>query len=242
MRRERLRGPALPRRRGRGQRARPRPCAAGSTWSSCATRTPATTRSPRGRRFRALCDEHGALFWLNDRPDLASNAGGGRRARGPGRPAVPRPASWWARQMLIGLSTHSPGQFDAALASDADQLQRGPGLGDAHQGGSARRPGSTTCARRRARRGRALVRDRGHRPGQRASRWWPPARGESSWCERSRRPADPGRGGCCARPAALAAADPGRAASLAAGDAGRRRRVRGCSSHAGGRVACSRPE
>ena len=22
-------------------------------------------------RFRALCDAHGALFWLNDRPDLA---------------------------------------------------------------------------------------------------------------------------------------------------------------------------
>jgi thiamine-phosphate pyrophosphorylase len=28
--------------------------------------------------------------------------------------------------MLIGLSTHSPGQFDAALLSDADQLSVGP--------------------------------------------------------------------------------------------------------------------
>ena len=25
-------------------------------------------------RFRALCDEHDALFWLNDRPDLALEA------------------------------------------------------------------------------------------------------------------------------------------------------------------------
>ena len=28
-----------------------------------------------GRGFRALCDEHGALFWLNDRPDLARRGG-----------------------------------------------------------------------------------------------------------------------------------------------------------------------
>ena len=25
--------------------------------------------------FRRLCDRHGALFWLNDRPDLALRAG-----------------------------------------------------------------------------------------------------------------------------------------------------------------------
>jgi thiamine-phosphate pyrophosphorylase len=77
-------------------------------------------------RFRALCDEHGALFWLNDRPDLAvaADADGvhlgqddmpvaaARERLGPGR--------------LIGLSTHSPEQFDAALRSEADQLSVGP--------------------------------------------------------------------------------------------------------------------
>ena len=36
--------------------------------------------------FRRLCDEHGALFWLNDRPDLAGRVRGRRRARGAGRP------------------------------------------------------------------------------------------------------------------------------------------------------------
>ena len=25
--------------------------------------------------FRRLCDEHGALFWLNDRPDLVAACG-----------------------------------------------------------------------------------------------------------------------------------------------------------------------
>ena len=75
---------------------------------------------------RAACDEHGALLWVNDRPDLALAAGADgvhvgqdddpvadvRRAVGPG--------------LLVGLSTHSPEQLDAALASDADQLSVGP--------------------------------------------------------------------------------------------------------------------
>ena len=78
-------------------------------------------------RFRALCDEHGALFWLNDRPDLALAARRRRRSRRPGRPAARRGlASRWATELLIGLSTHSPEQLDAALGSEADQLSVGP--------------------------------------------------------------------------------------------------------------------
>ena len=77
-------------------------------------------------RFRAACREHDALFWLNDRPDLALGAGAdgvhvGQDDMPPGevREEV-------GEQLLIGLSTHSPEQFDAALGSEADQLSVGP--------------------------------------------------------------------------------------------------------------------
>jgi thiamine-phosphate pyrophosphorylase len=80
--------------------------------------------------FRSAANRHGALFFLNDRPDLveACNADGvhvgqhdlpvdqARRAAGPAA--------------LVGLSTHSPEQFDAALAAAGgarpDQFSVGP--------------------------------------------------------------------------------------------------------------------
>jgi thiamine-phosphate pyrophosphorylase len=77
-------------------------------------------------RFRAVCDEHGALFWLNDRPDLALEA----RADGVhvGQEDVPvaEVREQVGSRLLIGLSTHTPAQFDAALRSEADQLSVGP--------------------------------------------------------------------------------------------------------------------
>jgi thiamine-phosphate pyrophosphorylase len=77
-------------------------------------------------RFRSLCDEHGALFWLNDRPDLALEA----RADGVHVGQEDAPVGAVREQvgdaLLIGLSTHSPEQFDAALRSEADQLSVGP--------------------------------------------------------------------------------------------------------------------
>ena len=77
-------------------------------------------------RFRAHCDEHGALFWLNDRPDLALES----RADGVHVGQDDQPVAEVREQvgagMLIGLSTHSPEQFDAALRSEADQLSVGP--------------------------------------------------------------------------------------------------------------------
>jgi thiamine-phosphate pyrophosphorylase len=77
--------------------------------------------------FRRLCDEHGALFWLNDRPDLVAACGAdgvhvGQEDMAPGdaRKAV-------GAAVLIGLSTHTPEQLDAALAEGiADQLSVGP--------------------------------------------------------------------------------------------------------------------
>ena len=77
--------------------------------------------------FRAACDEHGALFWLNDRPDLAAACGadGVHVGQGDMPPAEARALA--GPEVLIGLSTHSPAQLDAALASDeADQFSVGP--------------------------------------------------------------------------------------------------------------------
>ena len=77
-------------------------------------------------RFRALCDEHGALFWLNDRPDLARETRADGIHLGQDDMPVAAAREQLGPDVLIGLSTHSPEQFDAALGSDADQLSVGP--------------------------------------------------------------------------------------------------------------------
>jgi thiamine-phosphate pyrophosphorylase len=77
-------------------------------------------------RFRALCDDHGALFWLNDRPDLALAAHAAGVHVGQDDEAPGEVRELVGERLLIGLSTHSPEQFDAALGSEADQLSVGP--------------------------------------------------------------------------------------------------------------------
>jgi thiamine-phosphate pyrophosphorylase len=77
-------------------------------------------------RFRSICDEHGALFWLNDRPDLALAAGADGVHVGQDDVPVAEVREKVGDSLLIGLSTHSPAQFDAALRSEADQLSVGP--------------------------------------------------------------------------------------------------------------------
>jgi thiamine-phosphate pyrophosphorylase len=77
-------------------------------------------------RFRALCDEHGALFWLNDRPDLALVAGADGVHVGQEDVPVASVREEVGERLLIGLSTHSPAQLDAALGSEADELSVGP--------------------------------------------------------------------------------------------------------------------
>jgi thiamine-phosphate pyrophosphorylase len=77
-------------------------------------------------RFRSLCDQHDALFWLNDRPDLALAAGADGVHVGQEDMPVAEVRAQVGDELLIGLSTHSPAQFDAALGSEADQLSVGP--------------------------------------------------------------------------------------------------------------------
>jgi thiamine-phosphate pyrophosphorylase len=76
--------------------------------------------------FRRLCDEHQALFWLNDRPDLVREAGADGVHVGQDDEPVAAVREQVGPEVLIGLSTHSPEQFDAALRSEADQLSVGP--------------------------------------------------------------------------------------------------------------------
>jgi len=77
-------------------------------------------------RFRSACHEHGALFWLNDRPDLALECGADGVHVGQDDEPVGQVREQVGPELLIGLSTHSPEQFDAALRSEADQLSVGP--------------------------------------------------------------------------------------------------------------------
>jgi thiamine-phosphate pyrophosphorylase len=77
-------------------------------------------------RFRSICDEHGALFWLNDRPDLVAEARADGVHVGQDDEPVAEVRERVGPDVLIGLSTHSPAQFDAALRSEADQLSVGP--------------------------------------------------------------------------------------------------------------------
>ena len=74
----------------------------------------------------AICRERGALLWLNDRPDLAIEAGADGVHVGQDDMPVAEVRREVGPDVLIGLSTHSPRQFDAALDSGADQLSVGP--------------------------------------------------------------------------------------------------------------------
>ena len=79
------------------------------------------------RAFRAAADEAGALFVLNDRPDLvaACDADGVHVGQDDDTPAAARAAV--GPERIVGRSTHAPAQADAAAADpDVDYLAVGP--------------------------------------------------------------------------------------------------------------------
>ncbi|HZO60575.1 MAG TPA: thiamine phosphate synthase [Solirubrobacterales bacterium] len=71
-----------------------------------------------GRAFRRLCDAYDALFIVNDRPELAiaCAADGVHIGQDDADPREVR--RMVGHDYLIGLSTHSPAQVDAAAAVD----------------------------------------------------------------------------------------------------------------------------
>jgi thiamine-phosphate pyrophosphorylase len=77
-------------------------------------------------RFRDASDAHGALFVVNDRPEIALHAGADGVHVGQDDLPVDAVRRLVGPDVFIGLSTHSPDQFDAGLASDADYLSVGP--------------------------------------------------------------------------------------------------------------------
>jgi thiamine-phosphate pyrophosphorylase len=79
-----------------------------------------------GERFRDACDAYGALFVMNDRADLALQCGADGVHVGQDDLPVDAVRRLMGPETVIGLSTHSPEQFDAGLVSEADYLSAGP--------------------------------------------------------------------------------------------------------------------
>jgi thiamine-phosphate pyrophosphorylase len=79
------------------------------------------------RAFRAVADEFGALFILNDRPDLveACDADGVHVGQGDATPAVARHVV--GAERIVGRSTHQPNQANRARwDTDVDYMAVGP--------------------------------------------------------------------------------------------------------------------
>ncbi|HWF73450.1 MAG TPA: thiamine phosphate synthase [Solirubrobacteraceae bacterium] len=71
-----------------------------------------------GEVYARLCAEHGALFVLNDRPDLAAELGADGVHVGQDDASVESARALVGPDRLVGLSTHTPAQVDAATGVD----------------------------------------------------------------------------------------------------------------------------
>ena len=69
-------------------------------------------------RFSRVCERHGALFILNDRPDLVHAAGADGVHVGQDDMPPVKARAIVGEEHLVGLSTHSPAQVDAAVGVD----------------------------------------------------------------------------------------------------------------------------
>src|SRR3984957_21072748 len=66
------------------------------------------------------CDAHGALFILNDRPDIAAAVRADGVHVGQGDMPVAEARKIVGPEMRVGLSTHAPAEIDAALPTAPD--------------------------------------------------------------------------------------------------------------------------
>lgn len=80
----------------------------------------------RARLARAVCAEAGVPFILNDRPDLALACGadGVHVGQDDSPPVVAREIL--GPDAIVGLSTHAPIEWDAAVGEPVDYLSAGP--------------------------------------------------------------------------------------------------------------------
>jgi thiamine-phosphate pyrophosphorylase len=74
----------------------------------------------------AFCEEHDALFVLNDRPDLAGMCGAHGVHVGQHDEPVESVRETVGPGTIVGVSTHSPEQIEAAERSSADYFAVGP--------------------------------------------------------------------------------------------------------------------
>ena len=79
-----------------------------------------------GRRFAARCAAHGALFILNDRPELVAAVGADGVHVGQDDAPVADARALVGPAAIVGLSTHSPQQIAAAADADVDYIGVGP--------------------------------------------------------------------------------------------------------------------
>jgi len=79
-----------------------------------------------GGELLALCEQHDALFFVNDRPDLAGACGAHGVHVGQDDEPVESVRATVGDHTLIGLSTHSSEQVDPAALSSADYFAVGP--------------------------------------------------------------------------------------------------------------------
>ena len=78
------------------------------------------------RAFRDACDAHGALFVLNDRPDLAAATHADGVHVGQDDMPVAEARSLVGEDVLLGRSTHTPEQVEDATVADVDYFAVGP--------------------------------------------------------------------------------------------------------------------
>jgi len=78
------------------------------------------------RTFRAAADAHGALFVLNDRPDLADAAQADGVHVGQDDMSVADARALVGEDVLLGRSTHTPAQVEDAAVADVDYFAVGP--------------------------------------------------------------------------------------------------------------------
>jgi thiamine-phosphate pyrophosphorylase len=79
-----------------------------------------------GRRFAAAAAEHGALFILNDRPDLVAATGADGVHIGQDDASVTDARAIVGPERIVGLSTHSMAQVDEASSAPVDYIGVGP--------------------------------------------------------------------------------------------------------------------
>jgi thiamine-phosphate pyrophosphorylase len=78
------------------------------------------------RRFARICATHGALFILNDRPELVIEAGADGVHVGQDDAPAAQARALVGADRIVGLSTHTPVQIDAAASLAVDYIGVGP--------------------------------------------------------------------------------------------------------------------